>query len=66
MTDAKRTPLPASPCVRNCCLDDNDICLGCERSLEEIIAWGTADAATQQQILERAAERRRQREGLKR
>ena len=20
---------PASPCVRNCCLDDRDICLGC-------------------------------------
>ncbi len=24
-----------SPCVRNCCLDDDLICLGCFRSLEE-------------------------------
>ena len=31
-----------SPCVRNCCLDDNDICLGCGRTVEEIIRWGDA------------------------
>jgi predicted Fe-S protein YdhL (DUF1289 family) len=29
-----------SPCVRNCCLNEDDICLGCRRSLSEIIAWG--------------------------
>ncbi|EKO3464267.1 DUF1289 domain-containing protein [Vibrio fluvialis] len=28
-----------SPCIRNCCLDDNDVCLGCFRTLEEILAW---------------------------
>lgn len=28
-----------SPCVDNCCLDENDICLGCERTLDEILAW---------------------------
>jgi len=28
-----------SPCIRNCCLDDNGICLGCRRSLEEIKQW---------------------------
>lgn len=28
-----------SPCVRNCCLDKNDICIGCYRSLSEIIGW---------------------------
>lgn len=32
----------SSPCVRNCCLDDNDICLGCGRTVEEIISWGDA------------------------
>lgn len=29
----------SSPCVRNCCLDQDDICLGCYRHLDEIIAW---------------------------
>jgi uncharacterized protein len=47
----------ASPCVRNCCLDDHDICLGCHRSVQEIIAWGGADNAERRAILERAAER---------
>ncbi|GLX78156.1 hypothetical protein tinsulaeT_14960 [Thalassotalea insulae] len=28
-----------SPCVRNCCLDESDICLGCFRHLDEITGW---------------------------
>ncbi|HHH43575.1 MAG TPA: DUF1289 domain-containing protein [Gammaproteobacteria bacterium] len=44
-----------SPCIRNCCLDENDICMGCFRSLDEIIAWGTADDEARQNILNRAA-----------
>ncbi|WP_440903568.1 DUF1289 domain-containing protein [Catenovulum sp. SX2] len=28
-----------SPCVRNCCLDQHDICLGCGRSIKEITSW---------------------------
>jgi predicted Fe-S protein YdhL (DUF1289 family) len=28
-----------SPCVRMCTLDDDDICIGCGRSLEEIKQW---------------------------
>ena len=27
------------PCVRNCCLNEEDICLGCFRSLSEILSW---------------------------
>ena len=30
-----------SPCVRMCTLDDDDICIGCGRSLEEIKQWTT-------------------------
>lgn len=57
--------LPASPCVRNCCLDD-DVCLGCGRKLDEILAWHGADADGRREILVLAAERRdarRQRRG---
>lgn len=28
-----------SPCIRNCCLDENDICVGCYRHILEIIGW---------------------------
>lgn len=52
-------PLPASPCVRLCCLDDtNDICVGCFRHLDEITGWSAADAAERERILARSAERR--------
>lgn len=50
--------LPASPCVRNCCLDDDDVCLGCGRKLDEILAWHGADADGRRRILADAAERR--------
>jgi predicted Fe-S protein YdhL (DUF1289 family) len=39
-----------SPCVRNCCLDPNDICLGCFRSLDEILQWGRSETTPQQKI----------------
>ena len=41
-----------SPCVRNCCLDKQDVCPGCGRTVEEVIRWGDADDAEKQQILE--------------
>lgn len=51
-----------SPCVRNCCLDDHEICLGCGRTLDEIRDWGAASDAERRQILDRAAARRAQRD----
>lgn len=51
--------LPASPCVRQCCLDEcNQTCLGCFRTLDEITGWSAADAAEREQILARCAQRR--------
>ncbi|MBI2381724.1 MAG: DUF1289 domain-containing protein [Gammaproteobacteria bacterium] len=54
----------ASPCVRNCCLDDEDICLGCFRHIEEITGWSAMDDAQRQACLARCASRRAQRESL--
>lgn len=51
----------SSPCVRNCCLDDADICIGCGRSLDEIRQWSQVDEGERQSILERSRERVRQR-----
>ena len=58
-----RPELPSqiqSPCVRNCCLDDNDVCLGCGRSLTEIIAWGSADDEARLATLALANQRKHQ------
>jgi uncharacterized protein len=55
------TPGIASPCVRNCCLDERDVCLGCGRSLDEIRVWSEADDTERLRILDRAAARRAER-----
>jgi predicted Fe-S protein YdhL (DUF1289 family)/MOSC domain-containing protein YiiM len=47
-----------SPCVRNCCLDGNDICLGCHRSLAEILSWSKAGDDEKRAILARSRKRR--------
>ena len=47
-----------SPCIRNCCLDTNDICMGCFRSLTEITQWTLVNDKTRQEFLNNVAERK--------
>jgi predicted Fe-S protein YdhL (DUF1289 family) len=46
-----------SPCIRNCCLDDDLTCLGCFRSLDEIKEWGIVDDHRRRIILQNAKQR---------
>lgn len=46
-----------SPCVRNCCLGEDDVCLGCGRSITEITGWHQADDGRKRQICQDAAVR---------
>jgi len=48
-----------SPCVRNCCLNKNDVCLGCFRHIEEIVGWSKFSDKDKQQIFERCEERKK-------
>lgn len=48
----------ASPCISVCLLDEQDICLGCYRSAEEITDWFMASPEEKRAILERARDRR--------
>ncbi|MFV3304018.1 DUF1289 domain-containing protein [Pseudomonas sp. NY15181] len=50
----------ASPCVHVCALDDADICLGCQRSADEITRWGRMENAERREVLVRCEERARQ------
>ena len=47
-----------SPCVRNCCLNEKDICLGCFRSIDEITGWNHASNDERLQILENISQRK--------
>ena len=53
-----------NPCVRNCCLDDKKVCMGCGRSLPEILEWHHADSQRQSQINQFAKQRLSQRQGF--
>ncbi|MDH5517258.1 MAG: DUF1289 domain-containing protein [Gammaproteobacteria bacterium] len=47
-----------SPCVRNCCLDQNDICIGCLRTLDEIKDWMILSDNQKLDVLAQCAQRR--------
>lgn len=49
-----------SPCVRKCTLDKDDICVGCYRSMAEILKWLSMDETEQLATLQRCDERRQQ------
>ncbi|WP_299872934.1 DUF1289 domain-containing protein [uncultured Cocleimonas sp.] len=48
----------ASPCIDICDLDDDSICLGCYRAIEEIAGWGMLDNAEKLEVIELANKRR--------
>lgn len=60
--DAVEKPV-ASPCVSVCALDDDDVCTGCFRDLDEIAAWSTLDNSGRREVLLRCQQRRRARFG---
>jgi len=47
-----------SPCIRNCCLDNHDICLGCHRHIDEITGWQSFTSEQKLSILKRCNERK--------
>ena len=46
-----------SPCVAVCALDENDVCIGCYRTGDEIMHWGTMDNNEKIKVLENVSER---------
>ena len=48
-----------SPCTDNCRLSDDNICLGCFRSLEEMNQWNAASNEERIVMLKNANQRQR-------
>ena len=46
-----------SPCVNICCLDEQDVCLGCYRTCDEITGWGAMNNDERKSVMEKVAER---------
>ena len=50
-------PAVASPCVRMCTLDDDDVCVGCGRTLDDITGWTSMSDPDKAACVARARER---------
>lgn len=50
-------PPVKSPCVSICALNDEDICIGCYRSGQEITQWGRATEEERKAIMQKVIER---------
>jgi predicted Fe-S protein YdhL (DUF1289 family) len=48
-----------SPCLSICTLDDDNVCMGCLRSLEEIKNWALLKPAAQWSLVEELVARRK-------
>jgi hypothetical protein len=49
-----------SPCIRNCCLNHQEVCLGCFRTLHEITQWTYLDTSEKQAVIECASARKKE------
>lgn len=47
-----------SPCIASCKLNNDKICVGCYRHIEEIVDWNKRTDTEQLQIINRLAERK--------
>ena len=54
-----------SPCISVCVLDENDICMGCYRSAEEVTDWFMAGDEEKRAIMQRVEQRREAAGGVK-
>lgn len=48
---------PASPCVSVCALDENDLCIGCLRTGDEISRWGGMTVCEKKRVMDNVAQR---------
>jgi len=62
LDDIEKENMLISPCIRNCCLNNDDICLGCFRHLNEITGWQGASNETKAEILIKCRQRREQKD----
>ena len=54
-----------SPCISVCVLDENDVCMGCYRSAEEVTDWFMAGDEEKRAIMQRVEQRREAAGGVK-
>ncbi len=46
-----------SPCISLCTLNEDDVCVGCYRTLTEIVQWTRLDNSQRRAVVELAGQR---------
>ena len=57
MSQTAQLPYPPSPCVNVCTLDDDGVCLGCRRTLDEIMRWTRMSPEEQRAVIDSLPQR---------
>jgi len=57
VTDTQVVNSISSPCVSICALDENDVCVGCHRTGDEIAQWGSKSEAEKADIMDKVRQR---------
>jgi hypothetical protein len=60
---AEKSEIVTSPCVGICSLDDEDVCIGCQRTGQEISSWGGMTESEKKLVLKNVAQREREKYG---
>lgn len=55
----QKIPTIDKPCIRQCCLNEDDICMGCFRTLDDMKIWHKATQNEKMQILQAAFRRKK-------
>tara|TARA_R110002049_G_scaffold308846_2_gene514473 strand:- start:1495 stop:1722 length:228 start_codon:yes stop_codon:yes gene_type:complete len=54
----ERVTYPASPCISVCTLDDDSVCLGCGRTVQQISRWAMMSKDEQWSVVDALAAER--------
>lgn len=53
-----KIPTIEKPCIRQCCLNEEDVCVGCFRTFEDMRKWHKASDEEKNEMLNFAQKRR--------
>jgi len=51
-------PTVEQPCIRKCCLNEEDVCLGCFRTFDNMLVWNKSTHSQKVEMLKKVQERR--------
>lgn len=57
MTEKNMFGMVKSPCIAVCALNENDLCIGCYRTGQEITDWGEMDNLKKAEVMKKVAKR---------